>query len=331
MTFTLFLAFAAFFISLAGTRLLILAFRNNPMLLDRPNERSNHTKPTPRGGGLAVIFAILIPMLIADLDIYVVIPILLLASISLLDDLLGVPVPVRFLVQLIAVSIPLAVAPDNMLTEAVPPEVEKIFLGVCWIWIINLYNFMDGIDGISAIETIAVGLGIALLLAFIGQFPSQTAHFGMIMAAAACGFWWWNRSPARIFLGDVGSIPLGFITGYMLLLLIIQGHLFAALILPAYYFSDSTITLLKRVYRKQPIWRSHSEHYYQRAARKGWSHSVIVRYIAGLNILLGFLAVYSIIEPSLNILFLALAYMATFMTMGFFAYESKPDKYHETH
>ncbi len=324
MTFTLYLTFAAFFISLAGTRLLILAFRNNPLLLDRPNARSNHKNPTPRGGGLAVIFAILIPMMIADVPIYIAISILLLAAIALLDDLLGVPVFIRFAVQIIAVSIPLAFVPDHLLSPLIPPLLEKIMLGIAWVWMINLFNFMDGIDGISAAELTSVGLGATFIMVFINLFPSSIANYGMIVAASACGFWWWNKHPARIFLGDVGSIPLGFILGYLLLTLLLQGYWVAAMILPAYYVSDSSVTLFKRLYRKQKIWQAHSEHYYQKAARKGWKHNIIVRYIVGLNMLLGFLAVYSTLTPELDILFIGLAYMATFMLMGFFAHENKP-------
>lgn len=319
--FALFLTFTAFIISLVGTRLLIITLRDNPLFMDVPNARSNHVTPVPRGGGLAVVMAILIPMLVADVDLYIALSILLLASISMMDDLIAVPVWVRLLVQIVAVFIPLSfINPDFL--PFLSPAIEKILIGLGWIWMINLTNFMDGVDGMSAAEASAIGLSTTLIIVFADQFPNQLSYYGMIVAAAGCGFWWWNKSPARIFLGDVGSIPLGFIMGYLLLQLAIAGHVAAALILPAFYLSDSTATLLKRLCRGKKLWHAHSEHYYQKAARGGMKHNAIVRYVTGINILLGFLAVHSMMNPELDVVFVALAYMAVFMLLGFFAFES---------
>lgn len=325
MIFSLFVTLAAFVIALVGTRLLIVAFREKRLLLDIPNARSNHKNPVPRGGGLAVIFALIIPMLVANIDLPVVLSVLILAAVSLMDDLIEVPAFVRLLVQVLAVAIPLSYLPLDITGGLLPPMAERLLIGALWIWCINLFNFMDGIDGISATEMISVGLGVALFMVFADQFPGAAAQYGMIMAAAGLGFWWWNRHPARIFLGDVGSVPIGFMIGYLLLMLAGSGHWIAALILPGYYVADSSVTLLKRLFTGKKIWQAHSEHYYQQAARKGWKHNVITRYIAGVNMLLGFLAIYSLLNPELEILYLALAYMAVFMLMGFFGHGSAQD------
>lgn len=327
MIFSLFLALSAFLIALVGTRLLIVAFRGRRLLLDMPNPRSNHDVPVPRGGGLAVIFALLIPMMVANLSLAIVLSVLILAAVSLLDDLISVPVIVRLLVQVIAVSIPLSMLPVDLLGDWLPPLAEKIVIGLLWIWCINLFNFMDGVDGLSATEMISIGLGIALLVAFADDFPDPLSEYAMIMAAAGCGFWWWNRHPARIFMGDVGSIPMGFMAGYLLLFTALSGYVAAALILPGYYVADATITLLSRLCRRQKIWQAHSEHYYQQAVRKGWKHHAITHYVAGINILLGSLAVYSMLHPQLAELYVALAYMAVFMLMGFFGHGDR----HEGH
>ena len=324
MTFTLFITLAAFLISLIGTRLLILAFRDRRMLIDVPNARSNHTTPVPRGGGLAVVFAMIIPMMVADIPLYVVLSILLLAAVSLLDDLISVPALVRLLVQIIAVSIPLSSMDINILGDVLPPLAEKMMVGIAWIWFINLFNFMDGVDGLSATEMISVGLAIALLIIFAGIFPDPVAEYGMIVAAAGAGFWWWNKHPAKIFLGDVGSIPIGFMLGYLLVYIGTNGFLAAAIIIPAYYVTDTSVTLFKRIIRKQKIWEAHSEHYYQRAVRKGWSHQSVNVYIAGINILTGYIAIQSMLYPDLNMIFIALAYMAVCMLLGFFGYEQAP-------
>lgn len=322
MIFSLFITLAAFLIALIGTRLLIIAFRDRRMMLDMPNLRSNHVTPVPRGGGLAVVFALIIPMLVANADLAIILSLLILAAVSLMDDLIGVPALVRLLVQVIAVSIPLCVLPVDLFDGWMPPLVSKLAIGVVWIWCINLFNFMDGVDGISATEMISIGLGIALLMVFAEQFPNPLSQYAMILAAAGCGFWWWNHHPAKIFLGDVGSIPIGFMVGYLLLQTALSGYVAAAVILPAYYLADSGVTLLKRLSARKKIWQAHSEHYYQQAVRKGWKHSVVVRYIAGVNVLLGFLAVYSMLDPDMAGLYIALAYMAVFMMMGFFGHSS---------
>lgn len=324
MTFTLFITLAAFLISLIGTRLLIVAFRDKRLMLDIPNSRSNHSMPVPRGGGLAVIFAMIIPMLIADIHWGIVLAFLILAAVSLLDDLISVPALIRLLVQIIAVALCLSIMKFELFDGYLPPIIEKIIVGIAWLWFINLFNFMDGVDGLSATEMISIGLGVALLIIFVGAFPNALAEYGMIIAAAGCGFWWWNKHPARIFLGDVGSIPIGFILGYLLVETARAGYLAAAIILPAYYIADASITLFKRIIRKQKIWEAHSEHYYQRAVRKGWSHQSVTIYIAGINILTGYIAIQSMLYPDLSMVFIALAYMAVFMLLGFFGYEKAP-------
>ena len=323
MIFSVFIMLAAFVISLVGTRLLVVAFRDRRLMLDVPNARSNHANPVPKGGGLAVVFALIIPMLIADIELAIVLSLLLLAAISFLDDLISVAAPVRLLVQVIAVAIPLSFLPVDFTGGLIPPLAEKILIGMAWIWFINLFNFMDGIDGIAAVEMISIGLGIALLMVFADLFPNSLSHYSMILAAAGCGFWWWNRHPAKIFLGDVGSIPIGFIIGYLLLLTANSGYIVAALILPGYYVADATITLIRRLWKRQKIWIAHSSHYYQQAARKGWRHNIIVNYVAGINMLLGFLAVYSMLNPDWEWLYLALAYMAVFMLLGFFGHSDQ--------
>lgn len=317
----MFVAITAFLVSLIGTRLLILAFRNRRLMLDIPNSRSNHNTAVPKGGGLAVMIALIIPMLVANVEFVIVLSIFLLAAVSLLDDLIGVNPLIRLLVQILSVAMPLSMMSIDFMGPEISPIVEKIVIGALWVWCINLFNFMDGIDGISAMEMISIGLGITFVTVFAEQFPNDLGHYGMIFAAAGCGFWWWNRHPAKIFLGDVGSIPIGFLMGYLLLMLAISGYGIAALILPGYYLADGSITLLKRLWKREKIWQAHSGHYYQKAVRKGWTHSVVVRYVAGVNILLGFLAVYTVLTPELEILYLALASMAVCMLLGFFGHE----------
>jgi UDP-N-acetylmuramyl pentapeptide phosphotransferase/UDP-N-acetylglucosamine-1-phosphate transferase len=255
-----------------------------------------------------------------------VLALLMLASVSLLDDLIGVPAGVRLLVHALAVALPLSLMHGALFAGFAPPWLDKLLTGILWIWFINLFNFMDGIDGISAVELISVGGGIGLISLIDGTFTSPLSVYALMIAVAACGFWWWNRHPAKIFLGDVGSVPLGFFMGYLLLYAAKAGYGFAAVILPAYYLADSGITLISRLWRGKKIWVAHSEHYYQRAVRKGWRHDTVTYWIFGINLLLILLATLAVLNPQLAVVFLAVAYFAVFMLLGFFAHEDmKPE------
>lgn len=328
MTFYTILALSAFLISLLGTKLTILALRKRTVLLDIPNLRSNHRAPTPKGGGIAVITALIICLLVADISYEVVLSLLLLAAISLLDDLIGVPVIVRLIVQVFAVAIPLSAMPDAIFGGIFPNWLDKTIVGLLWIWFINLFNFMDGIDGLSATEMICIGIGLCFPAVLTGAFPDSLSIYGLIITAAACGFLWWNWHPARIFLGDVGSVPIGFLLGFLLLIAIRDGYVYTALILPGYYLADGTITLIRRLRQGKKVWVAHSEHYYQRAVRSGRSHESVVRYIFGINLLLILLATLSVLNDELADFYLALAYLAVFMLLGFFAH-NRPDATHE--
>lgn len=328
MTFYIILALSTFVLTLVGTRLTIEALRKRTVLLDYPNLRSNHVAPTSRGGGIAVVFILVIGLLIADINYGIVLAVLLLAAVSLMDDLIGVPILVRLLVQVMAVSIPLSMLHDPVFGGFLPGWLDKLLLALLWIWFVNLFNFMDGIDGIAAAEMIAIGAGMVLIASLAGSFPDALSAYSLVIAAAACGFLWWNWHPAKIFLGDVGSVPIGFLLGYILLLAIQEGYGYAAAILPAYYLADSTITLIKRLCQGKKIWMAHSEHYYQQAVRKGRRHDAVVRYISGLNLLLVLLATMSILEPGIAIFNLAMAYTSVFMLLGFFAH-TEPNPHHE--
>ncbi|MDX1974607.1 MAG: glycosyltransferase family 4 protein [Rickettsiales bacterium] len=320
MPFYVLLGLSAFLISLLGTRLLIITLRRKSLLLDMPKLRGNHKTPTPRGGGIAVTFAIIICMSIADIHFAIILSALLLAAISLLDDLIQVPSGVRLLVQIMAVAIALITIDTPLFGGILPIWLERCILGLLWIWFTNAFNFMDGIDGISAAEMMAIGGGAALVVVMMGAFPSSLSLYGIIIAAAGCGFIWWNWQPAKIFLGDVGSIPIGFLLGYLLLLTSLNGHIYAALILPAYYIADSSITLFQRISRGERIWVAHSEHYYQKAVRSGRSHGAVVRYITCLNIILVCLAIYAELLPELAPFILCAAYLAVTMLLKFFAH-----------
>ena len=144
------------------------------------------------------------------------------------------------------------------------------------LWFVNLTNFMDGIDWMTVAEFVPITVGIAAALGSLGALPTH----GIVVAVALCGgllgFAPFNRPVARIFLGDVGSLPIGLLFAWLLVLVAGQGHLAAALLLPLYYLADATLTLLRRMKKREPFWQAHRTHFYQRATDRGFSVSAIV-------------------------------------------------------
>jgi len=150
---------------------------------------------------------------------------------------------------------------------------------------------MDGIDEITVVETCTIGGGIVFLGLALMPIPLHLQIEALIVVAAMLGFWLFNRHPAKIFLGDVGSIPLGLMVGFLLLRVAANGQWAEALILPAYYMVDGSLTLLNRLIKREKIWQAHSQHAYQIAVRRGNTHSEVVQQILALNLILISLAV----------------------------------------
>lgn len=277
----------AFALTMLATRR-VLAWLHRRQILDRPNERSSHTRPTPRGGGLAVTPAVLAAWAVAAGQGTAPLPWtataiaagLALMLASWLDDRRSLPVAPRFAAHAASVAALLWLLPDGALVfqGLLPRWADLLVAGLGWLWFVNLYNFMDGIDGITGIETAALGLGIALVAALNGNAP--LVPLALAAAAAGLAFLVWNWHPARIFLGDVGSIPLGLLLGGLLVHLAAQGQLAAAVILPLYYLADATITLGKRALRGEKVWQAHRQHFYQRAVQGGKRHDQVAVAIA---------------------------------------------------
>ena len=277
-------------------------------MLDEPGERSNHEMPTPRGGGLAIVAPLAVAW--AELNLLMatgaagwaaLAGFVLLAFVSWRDDRSPQPVALRLAAQALAVVLPLALLPDSLriLPEAVPVAAERIAIAFAWVWFVNLYNFMDGLDALAAGQAVTAAAGALLVLALAGM-PAAFAVAPPLaagLAAGALAFLPRNWPPARVFLGDVGSIPLGYLLAWLLLALAYAGHAVPALILPLYFVFDATFTLLSRLLRGASVFDAHSEHLYQRARRGGKSHLwVTVRALAA-NVLFAGLAVLAVRFP----------------------------------
>jgi UDP-N-acetylmuramyl pentapeptide phosphotransferase/UDP-N-acetylglucosamine-1-phosphate transferase len=273
-------------LSCLATRALIPILRHRDVL-DHPNERSSHRVPTPRGGGIAVIGSLLLAWvllaragLVMPGVIGIAIGAVLTAAISWIDDLRGLSPILRLVAQLAAVAI-------GILTQGWSESfVAFAVIGLLWIWWINLFNFMDGIDGIAGAEAAAIGLGLLLFASLGTGADAALAMFAAAAVGAALGFLVWNWSPARIFLGDVGSAPLGYLLGFLLVDLVMRGFWKVALILPLYFIADATITLVRRLLRGERVWQAHREHFYQQAVRAGLAHAAVVERVTAANVVL---------------------------------------------
>jgi UDP-N-acetylmuramyl pentapeptide phosphotransferase/UDP-N-acetylglucosamine-1-phosphate transferase len=155
---------------------------------------------------------------------------------------------------------------------------------------------MDGIDGLAASETIIVAGGL-IIIGFLVALDAGALHTAAALAGAAAGFLRWNWYRAKLFLGDVGAIPIGFLLGFLLIRLALQGHLAAALILPGYFIADASLTLLRRVFEGKPFWRPHREHFFQRATLAHGNHARTVLTVLPVNIGLVMLAIAAIDHP----------------------------------
>lgn len=290
----------AAWLATAGVRWLLIRHS----IFDRPNERSSHTAPTPRGGGMAPLAVVCVAWASAIFWLGSAPPafpavmggMALLAIISWLDDVKGgTPVAARLAMQAGAVALALSTFQGVGLVfqGVLPPLLDRLVAGLLWVWFINLFNFMDGIDGISGVETVSLGVGLALV-AWLTGFAAPHVALPALLAAAALGFLGWNWQPARIFLGDVGSVPLGFLLGWLLLITAAQGQWLAAVLLPLYYLADATITLARRLARGETVWRAHRGHFYQRAVQGGDSHAQVATKVLACNGILIGLAVAAI-------------------------------------
>lgn len=286
---SLLLIFATAAATFGGTAAL-LPYLERRAILDHPNERSSHQTPTPTGGGVAVIGVAVLAWIGVGIYLqsgafftwFLPLTALALAALSWIDDLRGLPPALRLLAQVAAVTALLVLRPDSgpFFQGLLPGLADPLAAGLLWVWFINLFNFMDGIDGITGVEALVIGAGVGL----IGS--GAAALFGLIIAGAALGFLKWNWHPAKVFLGDVGSVPLGFLLGWLLLDLATGGHWAAALILPAYYLADATITLIRRAVRGEKIWQAHRQHYYQQAVQRGLSHGAVSGAVLGFGMVL---------------------------------------------
>ena len=254
-----------------------LRFNLSFNIQDKPNKRSLHNKSLPRTGGIIFIPIILLVWFLAGIDspLYLSFTIISLMAISFLDDIHSISAAVRFIFHIISILI--FVLYLDITLNFFNLGIIVLFL----VWMSNLFNFMDGSDGMAAGMAVIGFFSYAIASYMVGDF-SFALENGIIMMCSL-GFLFFNFSPAKIFMGDVGSISLGFLAGAMGIIGW-QKEIWA-LWFPLLIFSpfiiDATTTLLKRILKREKFWQAHREHYYQRLVLLGWSHkkTALVFYI----------------------------------------------------
>ncbi len=289
---------------------LLLALR--PMLerhaLAHPTTRSSHSTPTPQGGGFAVIAATLIVVAgaailsgeMANYSLWLVLAAaVLIAAVGAIDDVHSIAVLPRLFLQAASVAIVLVALPEALrIVPSFPLWLERVLVGFALLWFVNLVNFMDGIDWMTVAEVVPVAGGLVLFGA-MGALPRDATVVALALGGAIVGFAPFNKPVARLFLGDVGSLPIGLLLGWLLIVLACGGHLAAALLLPLYYLADATITLLRRLANSEPILQAHRTHFYQSATDNGFSVSQIIGRVFLLNLALIALAATTLLTASL--------------------------------
>jgi UDP-N-acetylmuramyl pentapeptide phosphotransferase/UDP-N-acetylglucosamine-1-phosphate transferase len=270
--------------------------------LEPPNARSMHKTPVSVGAGIAMVGTMLVLWpwwrgSASGSNLALLAGIAGLGAVSWIDDRRGLSPVVRLIAQAVAVALGLAwLSPEVRLLPFLPVLAERMLLGLAWLWFINLFNFMDGIDGLAGSEAVAVAVGYLLLLTY-ADLDGQLWRLALVITASMLAYLSWNWYPANVLMGDAGSIPLGFLLALLMLDLALRGYWAAGLILPLYFVADATITLVRRARRGEKPWQAHREHLYQRAVLGGASQPAVVRRVGAANAVLIALALASISYP----------------------------------
>ena len=289
---------ALFLTTFLATYFFTLLAKNNFHKLgfvDIPNSRSNHKIPVSLGGGMVVVPIIILGGYFYKVNFsllgYLVTTILFF--ISLLDDIKNINALLRLALHMCCIFFYV----HNYLAERIEdlfPFLNNIVVYTMYAvtvisitWFINGFNFMDGIDGITSIQVLHIIISLTILEIFI---LNNIENFYFIILGTMLGFLIFNWHPAKIFLGDSGSIPLGFLMAYLLLEFSLKGYWASALILTMYYFFDTTITLFKRIIKGRKFWKSHNEHFYQTFVKSGKSHREVCFFIILISVGLFFLS-----------------------------------------
>ena len=290
--------------------IVLLKTRLADFALDQPNERSLHMHLTPRTGGLAIVCGMLVAWMVADVSLPWLFLILALVGVSLIDDIRGLSVRWRLLVQLLICGFFVYLYSKQLH--------YLLWLPVLFVmvWMTNLYNFMDGSDGLAG------GMGLfgfsSYAIAFYLSGDALLANMSISIAAACFAFLLFNFHPAKIFMGDSGSIPLGFLAGAMALLGCVQAYwpVWFPVLIFSPFIVDATVTLLKRLRNGERLSQAHKSHYYQRLVQISWGHkkTAVAEYL--LMLLCSLTALLFLQASTLLVIILLVGWILIYMVLA---------------
>jgi UDP-N-acetylmuramyl pentapeptide phosphotransferase/UDP-N-acetylglucosamine-1-phosphate transferase len=287
----------------------LIGYLRTKQLVDLPNQRSSHTVPTPRGGGLGIVFGLLVGSVVtrmAGMELpgaEVLGGAALIAMLGFLDDRLDLNSGLRFLVQ-IGAAVLVAWPSGGLKVFPLPPPLDvatgglAVPLGVVWIvGVVNIYNFLDGIDGYAGGQGFLAGLG---LFAFVPALPQ--GGFGLLIAGACLGFLIHNWHPAKIFMGDVGSTTLGFLFAALPLAVApMQGQsVFLMAMFLWFFLADGLYTLVRRARAGENVLKPHRTHLYQRWHQAGLKHSQVVLRVGAMAVPLALTALVATVAAGFS-------------------------------
>ena len=307
-------------------------------IVDVPNDRSLHLTPIPRTGGVAILvslacgLALTSPTILTGPDseplmkelLWIVAALALVAGVSLADDRWHLSAALRLPIHLGAALMVVFGAGASIRTIPFPgtmslslgifgPIVSVLFI----TWMANLFNFMDGMDGLASAMAI-VGLGTLGYLAWTNGDP-MIPMFALVAVPAVAGFMFFNFPPARIFMGDAGSVPLGFLCGTLSCVGVSKGafDIWVPLIVFSPFVVDATVTLLRRALQGKRVWEAHREHYYQRLVLSGWSHARTLLAEVLVMLAASATAIGYVVAPRVSRALLAMSWIAVYLLFAY--------------
>jgi UDP-N-acetylmuramyl pentapeptide phosphotransferase/UDP-N-acetylglucosamine-1-phosphate transferase len=291
-------------------------------LLAQPNARSSHATPTPQGAGLAVmasVLAVMAGVLLLGLAVPPpnLLPVLIGAAaftvIGALDDAHALAVSWRLVAQLLVAAAVIFLLPQDfrLLPDMLPASVERVLLVIGVVGFVNAVNFLDGLDWMTVAQVVPMTLGVAILTG-LGAVPASIGLLALALLGATLGFAAFNKHPAQIFLGDAGSLPIGLLLAF-LLIVVAEAHLVSGLLLALYTLSEAAITFFRRLFAGEPVLSAHKSHFYQRAVEQGLRVPQVTLRVFTLGLWLMVLAVVAALSRSLtaDLILLALGLVAT--------------------
>ncbi len=311
----------SFLTTLLGSYYLI-RYKNLVGVFAVPNDRTLHEMPTPRTGGVAIVFSIILyASFIYPIDnifMFILLGLALVAFISFIDDIYTISPLIRLIIHVLAsfLLIKAGFRIDSIDVAGYVisfPEILSILVTVLSIiWLINLYNFMDGIDGIAA-GIAVIGFGTFAVMAYIAGNIDYMAVC-LVLVSASLGFLIFNFPPAKIFMGDIGASSLGFLVAAMSLWADKENifPIFASIIVFSPFIIDATVTIILRLMRKERVWKAHNKHYYQRLVKIGLGHKNTVLCEYGLMLISAIIAVAYFLADDNNRIYLLITYIALY-------------------